>query len=68
MNSATPTVIQISCRLAKLVSSTRSSRRITARPRPLSEATTGSSTGSAYGAVNRTVMWAAMTSTARVPP
>ena len=35
---------------------------MTARPRPLSAATTGSSTGSAYGATMRTTTCAAMTS------
>jgi hypothetical protein len=43
-------------------------RWIIARPIPLSAETTGSSTGSAYGAVKRIVMWQPMISTTSQPP
>ena len=51
-NSATPRVVHFSC-AGDVGSAARSSRRISARPRPLRAATTGSSSGSAYGATLR---------------
>ena len=68
MNSPTPMVIQTSCWRAKWVPRARSMRWMTASPRPLSAATIGSSTGSAYGATIRTVTWAAMIRAASQPP
>ena len=62
-NSSTPSVIQISWPRAKVLASgsaawsARSMRWIIARPSPLSAATIGSSTGSAYGATSRTTTW-----------
>ena len=41
---------------------------MTARPRPLSAATRGSSTGSAYGAKMRTATWATTMSAVSHPP